>query len=131
MGENQPLQDLSEVVESVFLLQPRLRPFLQSHRILGRYFDDRPTSRYSELLPTVGLSGLSPSVPVATVSRGLPQRPHLDTPKREAHTNTESGTKSRSEQGSIGKTGLARINFAWRRANRSLETEKLASAAPA
>jgi len=39
--------------------------------------------------------------------------------------NSESGLKSRSEQLSTAKTGLARINFARRRANRSLDTETL------
>ena len=39
--------------------------------------------------------------------------------------NSESGLKSRSEQLSTAKRELARINFARRRVNRSLETEKL------
>jgi hypothetical protein len=39
--------------------------------------------------------------------------------------NSESGLKSRSEQLSTGKTGLARINFARRRVNRSLDTDTL------
>ena len=40
------------------------------------------------------------------------------------NTNT-SELKSRSEQLSTGKTGLARINFARRRVNRSLDTLRL------
>jgi hypothetical protein len=43
-------------------------------------------------------------------------------------TNTnkkQSGLKSRSEQLSTAKTSLARINFARRRVNRSLDTETL------
>ena|SRR5688572_818775 len=40
-------------------------------------------------------------------------------------TNTESGLLSRSEQLSTAKAGLARINFAKRRVNRSLDTQTL------
>ena len=39
--------------------------------------------------------------------------------------NSESGLKNRSEQLNTAKTGLARINLARRRVNRSLDTESL------
>lgn len=39
--------------------------------------------------------------------------------------NSVSGLKSRAEHLSTGKTGLARINFARRRVNRSLDTQTL------
>ena len=41
------------------------------------------------------------------------------------NTNTKSGLKSRTEQLNTAKTGLARINFARRRVNRSLDTATL------
>jgi len=41
------------------------------------------------------------------------------------NSNTNSGLKSRSEQLSTAKQGLARINFARRRVNRSLDRETL------
>ena len=41
------------------------------------------------------------------------------------NTNTKSGLKSRTEQLNTARSGLARINFARRRVNRSLDTETL------